>query len=136
VFSNAPQDDAESKRSFHLCRMSPCEKSRQRRDDALVPLTQECGQNVFADPFAPQVIAAVAAGMGGGVEVDPVVLSSSGDAVAAGADALTPKPEASLQSVEVDTTGGVEIDQHFGCHVLLPIQAFVETRSAFSYPEI
>jgi hypothetical protein len=115
--------NAESKRSLHSGRLNPLEKSRQRRQDALVPLTQECGQNVFADPLTPQVIAAVAAGVGGGVEVDPVILSSSGDAVAADADALTAKPEASLQTVEIDATRGVEVDQCLLRHLLLPIQA-------------
>ena len=49
VFSNAPENDAKSKCSFHLAAFCPREKSWQRRHDALVPLTQECGQDVFAD---------------------------------------------------------------------------------------
>jgi hypothetical protein len=105
--------------------LNPLEKSRQRRQDALVPLTQECGQNVFADSLAPQVIAAIAARVRGGIEVDPVILGSSGDAITAEADPLTAESETPLQSVEVDATRGIEVDLHFVCHVLLPIQAVV-----------
>ena len=103
--------------------MRPCKESWQRRDDALVPLTQECGQNVFADPLTPEMIAAVAAGMSGRVEVDPVILSTSSDTVASGADPLTSEPEAPLQSIEIDAACGIEVDENFVCHVLLPIQA-------------
>jgi hypothetical protein len=123
VFSNAPQNDAESKRSFHLGRLNPLEKSRQRRQDALVPLTQECGQNVFADPLAPQMIAAIAAGVRGGIEIDPVILGSTCDTISANADTFTAKPEASLQSIEIDAARGIEVDLHVYCHLLLPIQA-------------
>jgi hypothetical protein len=130
VFSNAPQNDAESKRSFHLGRLYPLEKSRQRRQDALVPLTQECGQNVFADSLAPQMIAAIAARVRGRVEVDPMILGSSRDAIATKADALTAKPETSLQSVEIDATRGVEVDLDFDYHVLLPIQAVVQVQDS------
>jgi len=108
--------------------MGSCEKARQRRHDALVSLTQECGQNVFADLLTPQMIAAVAARVSIGVEVDPVILSAPGDAVASVADSLTAKPHASLQTVEVDATCGIEVDQSFLCHVLLPIQALFKTR--------
>ena len=123
MFSNAPQNDAESKRSFHLSRLNPLEESRQRRQDALVPLTQECGQNVFADPLAPQMIAAIAARVRSRIEVHPVNLGSSCDAIPAESDALTAEPEAPPQSIEVDTAGGVEVDLHDHCHVLLPIHA-------------
>jgi len=124
VFSNASKNDAESERSLHLGRLNPLKESRQRRQDALVPLTQECGQNVFADPLAPQVIAAIAAWVRGGVEVHPVNLGSSGDTVPANADTFTTKAEASLEPVEIDATCGVEVDLHFICHFqLLPIQA-------------
>src|SRR4051794_31275645 len=100
--------------------MSPCKKSRQRRDDALVPLTQECGQNVFADALTPQVIAAIAARVSRSVEVDPVDLGSPRDAVASNANPLTMKPEASLQPVEIDAARGIEVDEDFVGHVLLP----------------
>jgi len=108
--------------------LNPLEKSRQRRQDALVPLTQECGQNVFADSLAPQVIATVAARVRGRVEVDPVILGSSHDAITAEADALTAESKTPLQSVEIDATGGIEVDLHFVCHVLLPIQAVVQVQ--------
>jgi hypothetical protein len=124
VFSNAPEDDAESKRSLHLRRMNSCEKSRECGEHALVPFTQECGQNVFADALTPEMVAAVAARVSGGVEVHPVILGSARDAIAAGADALTAEPEAPLQTVEVDATCGVEVDLHFFCHVLLPIRGY------------
>ena len=106
--------------------MSPSKESWQRRDDALVPLTQECGQDVFADSFAPQVVAAVAARVGGGVEVDPMILGSSRDAVASGRYSLTAKPEASLQTVEIDATRGVEVDEDFVRHVTAPNPSVVE----------
>jgi hypothetical protein len=94
--------DAESKGSFHLGRLNPLEKSSQRRQDALVPLTQECGQNVFADSLAPQMVAAIAARVRGRVEVDPMILGSSRDAIAANADALTPKPAVELTTQHWD----------------------------------
>jgi hypothetical protein len=103
--------------------MCPCEESWQRRHDAFVSLTQECGQNVFADPIAPQVVAAVAARVSACVEVDPVVLGPAGDTVASVPYAFTVKSETSLQPIEIDTTCGVEVDENFGCHLLLPIQS-------------
>jgi hypothetical protein len=115
--------------------MSPRKESWQRRDDALVPFTQECGQNVFANALTPKMIAAVAARMSGSVEVDPVILGSSGDTVASCADALTTKTEASLQPVEIDASCGVEVDQDFVRHlVLLPIQALLTTRADLRIP--
>jgi hypothetical protein len=90
-----------------------CEETGQRRQDALVSFTQERGQNVFADAVAPQVIAAVAARVGGGAKVDPVLVAAvAGDAVTAIADALTMEPEAPLQSIEVHAAGGLEVDHH------------------------
>jgi hypothetical protein len=119
---------AELEWSFHLGRCRASEKSRQRRDDALVPLTQKCGQDVFANPLTPQMIAAIAARVSRVVEVDPVVLSSSRDAVASVAYSLTAKPEAPLQAIEIDAARGIEVDQYLLRHVLLPIQALVKTR--------
>jgi hypothetical protein len=52
-----------------------------------------------------------------------VILGSSGDTIAPDADTLTAKPEASLQSIEIDAARGIEVDLHIHCHVLLPIQA-------------
>ena len=106
--------------------MSPSKESWQRRDDALVPLTQECGQNVFADAFPPQVIAAIAAWVGGGVEVDPMILGSSGDAVPSRGYSLTAKPKASLQTVEIDATSCVEVDEDFVRHGTAPNPSVVE----------
>ena len=87
---------------------------------------------MFADSLAPEVIAAIAAGVRGRVQVDPVNVGTTGDPVAAGSDALTVEPEAPLQPVQIDATSGVEVDPHFVCHVLLPIQAYV-TRSVDYY---
>src|SRR5689334_257348 len=101
---------------FQSGRVCPREKSRQRRHDALVALTQKCGQNVFADPLAPQVVAAIAARVRGGVEVDPMVLSPAGNPVPAVADSLTAEAKAPLQTVEVDASSGVEVDLHFVRH--------------------
>lgn len=102
--------------------MDPGEKTRQRSQHALVPLTQECGHDVFANAIAPQVVAAVAARMRGAVEVDPVVVGASGHAIPADADALTTEAKGPLEAVEIDTTRGVEVDQ-CAIHVVLPIQA-------------
>ena len=44
-------------------------------------------------------------------------------AVASVANSLAAKPEASLQSIEIDATRGIEVDENFVGHVLLPIQA-------------
>jgi hypothetical protein len=96
--------------------MSSFEESRQRRQDALVSFTQECGQNVFADAFAPQVVAAVAAWVRKSVEVDPMFLGSPNDAVTAGADTLSAESETPLQSIEVDATCGVEVDHQLVIH--------------------
>jgi hypothetical protein len=125
VLFDASKNDAELKRSLHLCRFRPGEKSWQRRNDALVPLTQECGQNVFADSLTPEVIAAIAARVSRGVEVDPMILGSSCDAVASVAYSLTAKLDASLQTVEIDATDGIEVDQDLLRHLLLPIQALL-----------
>jgi hypothetical protein len=75
------------------------------------------------------MITAITAGVRGRVEVDPMILGSSRDAVPARADAFTAKPEAPLQSVEIDATRGVEVDPHFDCHVLLPIHAVVQVQA-------
>jgi hypothetical protein len=88
----------------------------------LVPFTQECGQHVFADAIPPQVIAAVATRMGWCVKIDPVNLSATGDPIAAVADAFAAQRQTSLEPIEVDATGRLEIDLYFVCHVLSPIQ--------------
>src|SRR3954465_11324630 len=98
------------------CFVRSCEESRQRRQHALVSFAQKCGQNVLADPLPPEVIAAVAARVRGGVQVDPMVLRPASDAIAAVADALTVEPEAPLQPIEVDATSGVEVDHDFSVH--------------------
>jgi hypothetical protein len=61
--------------------------------------------------------------MRGGIEVDPVNLGSACDTIPADADTLAAKPEAPLQSIEIDAACGIEVDFHFHCHVMLPIQA-------------
>src|SRR3954447_5771207 len=116
VLSNAPKNDAEAKRFLQSGRACPREEPRQRRHDALVALTQECGQDVLADSLAPEVIAAVAARMRGGIEVDPMVLDTARDPVPAVADPLTAESKAPLQTVEVDASCGVEVDLHFVRH--------------------
>src|SRR3954464_12198639 len=45
--------------------------------DALISFPDQRGKNVLADPFAPKVIAAIAARISGGIEIHPVVLSSA-----------------------------------------------------------
>src|SRR5579884_1713028 len=58
-----------------------------------------------------------------------MILGSSGDAIAAVADALAAETDAPLQPIEIDTARGIEVDHDFGVHVvLLPIQAVFDTR--------
>ena len=51
-------------------------------------LAQQRREDVLADPFSPQVIAAIAAGMRRGVEIHPVLVFAAGHAVAAVGDSL------------------------------------------------
>jgi hypothetical protein len=52
----------------------------------LITFAEEGGENVLADPIAPEVIAAVAARERGGVEVDPMRLRAPADPIPAGID--------------------------------------------------
>src|SRR4051812_15082738 len=59
----------------------------QRREHALVTFAQESGQDVLADLVAPEMISAIAARHSGGVEIHPVGLDAT-------RDAITPRPNA------------------------------------------
>jgi hypothetical protein len=92
------------------------EGSNQRLEcgeDPFVSLAEQGGQDVLADPLAPEVIGAVAPGEVGGVEVHPVAVLASIDAESARADPLGAEPEASLQAVEIDPDS-FEVDCELG----------------------
>jgi hypothetical protein len=79
-------------------------------EDHFVTLAYECSEDVLADRVAPEVIGAVAAGEGGGVEVYQVRLRASRTVIAAVADSFAVQPEAALQTRAVHTAGRVEIN--------------------------
>jgi hypothetical protein len=86
-------------------------------EDAFIALAQQGGEDVLADLLSPQVVAAIAAGDAGGVQVHPVELFAPLDAIAAGADASGMELQAALQTVQIDASEGVEVDggfRHFG----------------------
>ena len=85
----------------------------QRREHVLISLAQEGGQDVLADPVPPEVISAVAARERGGVEVDPVRLRTSGNAIPPRPDSGGPQRETPLEAVQVHSPGGLEVDGGF-----------------------
>jgi hypothetical protein len=85
----------------------------QGDDHPLVTFPQECGEDVFADLLAPEVIGAVTAGKVTGVQVDPVGLDPTFHPISPGPDAVRTKPKAPLQAARIDT-GGVEVHGWFG----------------------
>src|SRR5205085_2276031 len=93
------------------------EELAERVDDPVVPFAQQRGEDVLADPLAPQVIAAVAARMRGGVEVHPVIVLAAGHVVPAVAQTLTGQQQAAPQAVEVDATSGIDVDLQLLQHV-------------------
>jgi len=85
----------------------------QGDDHPLVTFTQERGENVLADLFAPEMIGAVAPREIAGVQVDPVGVYSTFDPEPPGPDAVGAKPKAALQTVEIDTDR-IEVDGKVG----------------------
>jgi hypothetical protein len=79
------------------------------------PFTKQRGEDVLADPLAPDVVAAVAARDGRRVQVHPVGVVATNDLIAAVPNALSFELETPFESIQVDAAGGVEVDCYV-CH--------------------
>ena len=93
------------------CGANVLDQTPQRPHYALVAFTEEGGEDVLADALAPEVIAAVAAGVAGRVEIHPVHLVATTDAVAPIPYALALETKTALEAGEIHSAGGVEIDR-------------------------
>jgi hypothetical protein len=91
-----------------------CDEQTKRCEHVLISLAKEGGQDVLADAVPPEVISAVTSREAGGVEVDPVRLRASGDAIAPRPKSDRAQREAPLEPVQVHSAGGLEIDGRFG----------------------
>src|SRR5215208_3519808 len=85
----------------------------QRREHVLISFAEEGGQEVLADPVPPEVISAVAAREGGGVEVDPVRLRTAGDTITPCPESGGAQGETPLEAVQVHSPGGLEVNGRF-----------------------
>jgi hypothetical protein len=83
----------------------------ERSEHTLIPFAQEGRQDVLADLIAPQVVAAIAAGQLGGIQVHPVGLVAADHAIAAGRDPLGTQVEPAFKAGEIEHAYGVEIDE-------------------------
>ena len=92
-------------RRFHAL-----EQRTERTNDRVIALAKKGGEDVLADPIPPEVIAAVAARNGRGVQVDPVIVVAAYHMVSAFADPSSLELEASFQPVQVNAAGPLEID--------------------------
>lgn len=72
------------------------------REHPLIALPEQGGEDVLAEMIAPDVVAAIAAGQAGGVEVNPMGLHPAGDAVPAGGYPLSLQLHAALEAGEID----------------------------------
>jgi hypothetical protein len=91
-----------------------CYEQTERCEHMLISLAKEGGKDVLADAVPPEVISAVAAWEGGGVKVDPVCLRASGDAIAPRPKTEGAQRQTPLQSVQIHSAGGLEINGRFG----------------------
>jgi hypothetical protein len=89
----------------------------QSRDEAshiaehhLVSLPDEGSEDVFADRIAPEMVGAVAAWEGVGVEIHPVWLRASREVIAAVANSLAVQTQTALETRAVHPSGRVKID--------------------------
>src|SRR6185295_5171839 len=98
------------RRRFHAL-----EQRTERPNDRVIAFAQKRGEDVLADPFAPEMVAAVAARNGRGVQVDPVIVVAAHHMVSAFADPPSFEREASFQPVQVNAAGPFEIDS-WVCH--------------------
>jgi hypothetical protein len=93
------------------------EQAAHRVHHPVMPLAQQCSEDVLAQLVAPQVIAAVAARVRRGVQVHPVVVLATGHVVPPIAHPLALQQEAPPQPVEVHPTHGIEVDLQLLHHV-------------------
>ena len=99
----------------------------QSHEYPLVTLTQERGENVFADPVAPEMVAAVAARMAGGIEIDPVMVRTAGHTVAARCGSRGMQLEAALEPIGAHAAGSLEINGRLR-HLVLGWEAVQDTQ--------
>jgi hypothetical protein len=78
-----------------------------------VSLAQQRGEDVLADLLAPQMVAAVATRMRGGVQIHPVIVRSAGHAIAAVTYPLAMQQETPPQPLQIDAAHGVDVDLQF-----------------------
>ena len=110
----APRDPGGSlRRGLHAL-----EERAECADDRVVAFAEQRGENVLADPLAPDVIAAITPRDRGGIEVDPVGVVASDYVVPSVSDSLPVEGEGSFETVEVNAAGGGEVDC-YACHSLL-----------------
>jgi hypothetical protein len=93
------------RRRFHAL-----EQRTERPDDCVIALAKQRGEDVLADPFPPEVIAAVAARNRRSVQVDPMIVVAANYVISAFANPPSFEREASFQSVQVNAAGAFEID--------------------------
>lgn len=85
----------------------------QRHDDPRLTLAEQRRQDVFADPLAPQMVAAVAPRQVCGIEVNPMGLCAASDQVLPRSYSLSVEFEAPFQPIQVDSAGAIKIDGRF-----------------------
>jgi len=68
----------------------------------LIAFPQQGREDVLADLLAPEVVAAIAAGQAGGVEVHPMGLKTTGDSVPPGAYPVSVQLQTALEAGEID----------------------------------
>src|SRR5207253_710075 len=96
-----------------LLRLYSTEQLPERVHDAVVSFTQQRREDVLADLLAPQMVAAVASRVRGGVEIHPVIVLPAGDVIAAVTHPLSMQQETPPQPLQIDATSGVDVDLRF-----------------------
>jgi hypothetical protein len=86
-----------------------CDELAQGGEHPLVSFAEKRGEDVLADLVAPEMVAAVATGEAGGVEVNPMGLRPTCYPVPARSNAGSPQVETALQAVEADSAPGGKI---------------------------
>ena len=86
---------------------------------------------MLADPFAPEMIAAVTPWMMPGVEIDPVLLGTARKVIPALANSATLEHKAALETSDVDPARHLEIDCWF--HFLLLPSVLTSSQFEKSY---
>lgn len=84
-------------------------QAAEGHEHPLITLAEQGRQDVLAELVAPQMVAAITAGQARGVEIHPVGVVASCNAIAAGSDAPALKSKAALEAAVIDGNGG-EVD--------------------------